>query len=85
MKAEVGNKVIAVTKQGERQGTVIKERINRNTKKPQYKVNIDLDGKGVEVDYNFWFSDEQLTVVVPKKGKLETVTGFVKNIFKRNK
>jgi hypothetical protein len=41
-------------------GRIVKQRIDKYTGVPQYKVNIDIDRQNTNKEYNFWYVKEQL-------------------------
>jgi hypothetical protein len=60
-KRRVGDIVYAFTNWGIVKGKIVKERIDRNSGIPQYKLNIVVDKNNEDVDYNFWYTTEQLS------------------------
>jgi hypothetical protein len=55
MKKNLGDKAYVFTSRGLVKGVVVKERIDKNTGLPQYKLDIDIDKNNKNKDYNFWY------------------------------
>lgn len=60
MKTEIGSKVYVFTSHGLVKGKIVKERIDKFTGIPQYKVNIDIDRYNKDKEYNFWYVNKAL-------------------------
>ena len=85
MKTEIGTKVYVFTNYGLVKGKIVKERIDKYTETPQYKVSIDIDRYNKDKDYNFWYSNKQLNKFYSTAIILELFKPFgwfVKGLFK---
>lgn len=67
-KMNIGDKRYVFTSWGLVKGTIVKDRIDRNSGIPQYKVNIYIDCINPDVDYNFWYTLDQMS-----KNKLSAI------------
>lgn len=57
----VGMKAYIFTSWGLVKGVVVKERIDKYTGLPQYKLDIDIDKDNLSKDYRFWYCANQLS------------------------
>lgn len=56
----IKDSVVVFTSWGLVRGIIVKERIDKNTGIPQYKVNIDIDKNNKNIDYGFWYTSDQM-------------------------
>lgn len=61
MKKNLGDRAYVFTSWGLVKGTIVKDRIDKNSGIPQYKVNIDIDTNNKNKDYNFWYTSNQMS------------------------
>jgi hypothetical protein len=86
MKATINDKVYVFTAWGLCKGRIVKERTDKFTGVPQYKVNIDIDRDNKDKDYNFWYTTGQLNKFYFTASVLEMFKPFgwfVKSLFKK--
>lgn len=60
-KKNIGDKSYVFTNWGLVKGTVVKDRVDRNSGIPQYKVDINIDVNNKNVSYNFWYTSDQMS------------------------
>jgi hypothetical protein len=54
------DKKFVFTSWGLVEGVVTKQRIDRESGIPQYKLDIKIDKNNTKVDYNFWYTADQM-------------------------
>lgn len=52
-------KIYVFTSWGLCKARIVKERIDKNTGVPQYKVNIDINRENKNKDYGFWYTENE--------------------------
>ena len=82
MKVIINDKVYVFTAWGLVKGRIVKERTDKFTGVPQYKVDIDIDKNNKGKDYNFWYTTEQLNKFYFTAGIVELVKPII-NLFKK--